>query len=104
MTELILGPKGVLPPGIYAKGSSVCDPTDPEEWQGVIDNPEEGRFAEAWRKCDHLEYLVDDNGANDQRGRPTVSEEITAATIIQWSGSPVGQWFLWDLGYERKIS
>lgn len=71
------------------------------------DNPEERRFAEAWERMngqssavttfllrgDDVEGYVE--GASDR-------ERAIVATVIQWLGSPVGQGFLRDLGYERK--
>ena len=63
------------------------------------DNPEERRFAEAWAKhCGDgktLAYLLFPVA-------PTEREEQVAATVIQWLGSPVGQGFLRDMGYEKK--
>jgi hypothetical protein len=69
------------------------------------DNPEEKRFAEAWDTNNSqgrtLTYLL---GIGDQRfpTPPLERDEQIAATVIQWLGSPVGQGFLRDLGYERK--
>ena len=69
------------------------------------DNPEERRFAEAWADRNatgkHLAYLLT---VGDQRfpTAPTGREEQVAATVIQWLGSPVGQGFLRDMGYEKK--
>lgn len=71
------------------------------------DNPEEERFAGAWAKLNplggHLDHLLDTRP--DQIGRPPVCsdrDQVVAATVIQWLGSPVGQAFLRDLGYTRK--
>lgn len=72
------------------------------------DNPEELRFAEAWsNRNDHttstLAYLLDPNhGTKGRPQEPTDREHVVAATVIQWLGSPVGQSFLADLGYEKK--
>jgi hypothetical protein len=69
------------------------------------DNPEEKRFADAWSAHNAagktLAYLLT---IGDQRfpGAPTDGEERVAATVIQWLGSPVGQGFLRDLGYEKR--
>lgn len=67
------------------------------------DNPEEKRFAEAWSQDSNgrLKYLLCEG---DQRfpPAPTEREEVVAATVVQWLGSPVGQTFLRDLGYKRK--
>ena len=72
------------------------------------DNPEEQRFAEAWAKHNGdgqtLAWLLDERPM--QTGRPftrDVREEVVAATVIQWLGSPVGQSFLEGLGY-RQVS
>jgi hypothetical protein len=73
------------------------------------DNPEEQRFAEAWSKLNavgrNVDYLLDASRA-DQRFTPEASEREAriAATVIQWLGSPVGQGFLRDLGYERSAN
>lgn len=69
------------------------------------DNPEEKRFAEAWAK--HVKSRHDIDGLLDaEHGTMTPEpasdrDRIVAATVIQWLGSPVGQGFLRDLGYER---
>jgi hypothetical protein len=74
-------------------------------------NPEEERFAEAWAAqntdqgfggSNTLAWLL---GVADQWGRPvdpTDREHSVAATVVQWLGSPVGQCFLRDLGYEKQ--
>ena len=72
-------------------------------------NPEELRFALAWLKENSREngtpllaYLLND-GANQHRPEdPSERDQVTAATVIQWLGSPVGQGWLRDLGYEKK--
>lgn len=71
------------------------------------DNPEEERFARAWNEQNesgsNLAYLLDPKSGCG--GRPVDRskwEHQVAATVIQWLGSPVGQCFLRDLGYERK--
>lgn len=74
------------------------------------DNPEERRFAKAWdeqnysRTHDTLTYLLHtgNHGGGIYMKPPTDREREVAATIIQWLGTPVGQCFLSDLGYERK--
>lgn len=68
------------------------------------ENPEEKRFAEAWeqendRGTTLLAHLL---GDGSHKGSPTIREERIAATVIQWLGSPVGQGWLRDLGYERR--
>jgi hypothetical protein len=76
------------------------------------DNPEEKRFAEEWVKWNrrseygsNLAYLL---LAGDQSSHippePSVRDFTVAATVIQWLGSPVGQGFLRDLGYEKRPS
>jgi len=71
------------------------------------DNPEERRLAEAWareNKTGHiLAYLLDPHsGTAGRPPEPEREEHVLAATVVQWLGSPVGQCFLRDLGYERK--
>ena len=66
-------------------------------------NPEERRFAKAWKKfaANNLGHLLH---VGDQKGRPPDPNDRdaqVAATVIQWLGSPVGQHWLADLGYER---
>jgi hypothetical protein len=71
------------------------------------DNPEELRFAQAWddqnKYGHHLAHLLDTRSVHTGEP-PPVSErdEVVAATVIQWLGSPVGQAFLRDLGYVRN--
>lgn len=66
------------------------------------ENPEEKKFAEAWEDQNkhgkNLAYLLDQSGSN-MPSSPSVRDEVVAATVIQWLGSPVGQAFLRDLGY-----
>lgn len=63
------------------------------------DNPEEKRFAQEWaRQGNTLAYLLG-NGVTP--AEPSDRDAQVAATIIQWLGSPVGQCFLRDLGYEK---
>src|SRR6185312_467837 len=71
------------------------------------DSPEEKRFADAWVESNKhgktLAYLLTEP-EHAGRGRPLdplCREHEIAATVIQWLGSPVGQSFLRDLGYER---
>lgn len=70
------------------------------------ENPEEERFAKAWEQQNeygsNLAYLLH---VGEQRGRPPEPDDrdhTVAATVIQWLGSPVGQWFLRDLGYVKS--
>lgn len=64
--------------------------------------PEEKAFADAWQRANDrgnlLGYLVGDDG---RAAEPTPEQVETAATVIQWLGSHVGQCFLRDLGYEK---
>ena len=73
------------------------------------DNPEEVRFAKAWDAEVNRElgpphgtlaYLL---GDGKDPVVVTDREEVVAATVVQWFGSPVGQAWLRDLGYERKL-
>jgi len=71
------------------------------------DNPEEQRFAEAWKifgeDNGNLGYLLDTR--KTQTGRPPTPSDrdfTVAATVIQWLGSPVGQNLLRDLGYAKR--
>jgi len=70
------------------------------------ENPEEKRFAEAWadqnRLGSTLAYLLDPKSGIFRPPEPSDREHEVAATVIQWLGSPVGQCFLRDLGYEKK--
>jgi len=70
------------------------------------DNPEERRFAAQWQDDNEvgsvLAWLLH---LGYQSGRPPAPSEHdvrTAATVIQWLGSPVGQAFLARLGYEKQ--
>ena len=66
----------------------------------IKQNPLEDRFATAWRQEQEnglLEYLMGDGYS---RGPVTEQDELVAATVIQWLGSPVGQAFL--LGLKSK--
>ena len=72
----------------------------------LADNPEEKRFAEAWENENEqgeiLNYLLDpENGTGYRPPFSSERDREVAATVIQWLGSPVGQSFLRDLGYER---
>jgi hypothetical protein len=68
------------------------------------DNPEEKAFAEAWEEQHlgngrHLGYLL---SKTQDPEVPSFRDELVAATVIQWLGSPVGQIFLRNLGYEKR--
>lgn len=70
------------------------------------DNPEEERFAKAWaeqnKHGNNLAYLLDSaSGGNGRPADASPRDEVVAATVIQWLGSPVGQAFLEELGYTK---
>jgi hypothetical protein len=79
-------------------------------------NPEEKRFAKKWIEenkhsfncVSTLAYLLWSGEQNIRLadGPPEASDRdhTVAATVIQWLGSPVGQVFLRDLGYEKKVN
>lgn len=65
------------------------------------DNPEENRFAEAWdgmQKKPFSPGFIEDILLDDVSDR----DRVVAATVIQWLGSPVGQGFLRELGYQKR--
>lgn len=75
------------------------------------DNPEERRFAEAWEDINRRSGIMGSRtlacllATPEDRGtplEPTQRERRIAATLIQWLGSPVGQFFLEGLGYVKK--
>lgn len=65
-------------------------------------NPKERLFAEAWQKQNRLgrftmlEQLLSNDGGKTP-AEVSERDEMIAATIIQWLGSPVGQCFLRDV-------
>lgn len=75
-----------------------------KKWQGISpyrykDNPLEKEFALAWQESNEhgtvLDYLMDRN--NSQGCRPCEASDesrVASSTVIQWLGSPVGQFFL----------
>lgn len=71
------------------------------------DNPEEQRFAEMWTRMgldgSNLDYLLTsvENHDNGRLEPASARDRQVAATIIQWLGSPVGQGFLREMGYEK---
>lgn len=69
----------------------------------LSDNPEEARFAQAWEEHanQNLKYHLAPAG-QEYPGEPSKRDRQVAATVIQWLGSPVGQGWLRDLGYEKK--
>ncbi len=74
------------------------------------DNPEEKRFADAWTTENErghiLAHLLDPHHGTGGRRPPEPERpyQIVAATVMQWLGSSVGQGFLRDLGYEKKVA
>lgn len=70
-------------------------------------NPEERLFAEAWQKQNRfgrftmLEQILSDDGGKTP-AEVSERDEMIAATIIQWLGSPVGQSFLRDV-YDEPL-
>ena len=78
--------------------------------QRLAYNPEEKLFAEAWDAINRgpteigvrtLDYLLMADGISSRE--PTAEERTLAATIIQWLGSPCGQFFLNELGYKKVV-
>jgi hypothetical protein len=69
------------------------------------DNPDERRFAKAWREQQHgktLDYLLTPSDSDQRFPLPaTERDEVVAATVVQWLGSPVGQNFLSSCGFVR---
>jgi hypothetical protein len=70
------------------------------------DNPEEHAFAMAWsvendadKNRDLLGWLL---GDGTRPAEPSDRDRVVAATAIQWLGSPVGQGFLRELGWEKR--
>ena len=63
------------------------------------DNPLEQKFAEAWDEINRnghhgtLEYLLAED-PNWPKDEVSPRDRMVAATIIQWLGSPAGQYFL----------
>jgi hypothetical protein len=59
-------------------------------------NPLELAFAREWQdRCEtgaNLEYLL--SGGSNQRWPVSEQEQMTANTVVQWLGSPIGQSFL----------
>lgn len=71
-------------------------------------NPVELAFAQAWEQINalssrHLGYLLTPPD-QDQHfpEHPSERDEVVAATVIQWLGSPVGQQFLKDVHSHRR--
>lgn len=83
----------------------------PKKYQGLHtyrfkENPDEEKFATVWAEiCKlsddrHLSYLM----SLDNDGNEPISDRdrLIANTIIQWLGSPCGQYFLKDCGFTKK--
>jgi hypothetical protein len=68
-------------------------------------NAEELRFARFWDAQQKHGYGLTEHLLSTDPERPGVGitprDRQVAATIIQWLGTPVGQWFLRDMGYTR---
>jgi hypothetical protein len=68
-------------------------------------NPEEVAFAKKWNEQNQekgiLSYLLDPQNRGSS-AHVSDRDRMVAATVIQWLGSPVGQNFLRELGYEKK--
>lgn len=73
------------------------------------DNPEEKAFAEAWEDVNRgptesgvrtLDSLLAPDGVHVQV--PTKEERTLAATVVQWLGSPCGQFFLNGVGWYKQ--
>lgn len=76
------------------------------------DNPREKIFSDAWveenkpanyplKKYSLLEQLLSDDGGKTKAG-VSDRDEMIAATVIQWLGSPVG--FSWLRGVMRNLA
>lgn len=70
------------------------------------DNPEEKRFHDAASimgvgTLSQITLPLNDRGTDPVRFL-TVEEEVLVINTLQWLGSPVGQCFLRDMGYEKK--
>jgi hypothetical protein len=71
-------------------------------------NPAERIFAEVWEERNSGKYsqpllnylLAEDN--NRPMGEVTERDQMVAATVIQWLGSPVGEGFLQDVAAKIK--
>lgn len=64
------------------------------------DNPREREFAEAWsREFSTLAWILNVGSQSGHPESPSRRDEVVAATMIQWLGSPVGQQFLNSVGW-----
>lgn len=70
------------------------------------DNPEEKRFYDAAMDMENRHWSAVTLPLNDRGTEPsrclTEDEKQLVINTIQWLGSPVGQGFLRDMGYEKK--
>jgi len=71
------------------------------------DNPCEKAFAKAWREMNQqlrtLDWLLDpDPGGTCRAPECSERDELVAATVVQWLGSPGGQFFLDQVGFIPK--
>ena len=69
------------------------------------DNPEEERFFDAANEMgvgmlSQITLPLNDRGTDSVR-LLSVEEEVIVINTLQWLGSPVGQSFLAELGYEK---
>ncbi len=68
--------------------------------------PEEKRFADAWLEQggQTLPHILNPDPSSKPPPEPSERDEVVAATVVQWLGSPIGQVFLSSLGYiDRKM-
>ena len=61
------------------------------------DNPHERIAAELWEKQGVLGYLLADDPGRHPPPTPSERDQVVAATLMQWLGSPVGRCFFRDL-------
>lgn len=68
-------------------------------------NPREQAFTDAWAAANQdeglLSYILDRTQENRGHYKPTPVEQETAATLIQWLGSPVGESFVRNVLAEK---
>ena len=62
----------------------------------LAQNPLEKEFSDAWAKANdvHHQTLAMLMGADNRPGATSAQDEMVAATVVQWLGSPVGQGIL----------
>jgi hypothetical protein len=97
---------------VYGSWTGCCPPCPPSPLEGVQkhrlqSNPVEAAFARAWKQGTRevLKYILAPPEFDKPQGSvdPSERDEVVAATVIQWLGSPIGQAFLRDLGFEKKF-